>query len=110
MTHCCASEILTASCGANISQEISIHLVQEEKPQLVIVRYCLNSLATNTISPGETRLDLREEMRLGLRVTFVTANFIAEVPAVVLSITLASAMDTGAVIALELVWAASRTT
>lgn len=45
-----------------------------------------------------------------MRVTYVAANLITEVPAVVLSVTLAAAMDTGAVITLELIWATSRMT
>lgn len=44
------------------------------------------------------------------RVTFVAADLITAVPAVVVSVTLVAAVDTGAVITLELVWTTSRTT
>lgn len=45
-----------------------------------------------------------------MRVTYMAANLITEVPAVVLSVTLVAAMDTGAVITLELIWTTSRMT
>lgn len=45
-----------------------------------------------------------------MRVTYVAANLITEVSAVVLSVTLVAAMDTGAVITLELIWTTSRMT
>lgn len=48
--------------------------------------------------------------RVDVRVTCVAADLITAVPAVVVSVTLAAAVDTGAVITLELVWTTSRTT
>lgn len=45
-----------------------------------------------------------------VRVTYVAANLITEVSAVRLSVTLEVAMDTGAVITLELIWTTSGTT
>lgn len=45
-----------------------------------------------------------------MRVTYVAVNLITEVRAVVLSVTLVAAMDTGAVSTLELVWTTNRTT
>lgn len=45
-----------------------------------------------------------------LRVTFVAVNLITEVPAVRLPVTLEAAMDAGAILTLEPVWTASRTT
>ncbi len=42
-----------------------------------------------------------------VRVTYVAANLITEVPAVMLSVTLELAMDTGAIITLEIIWTTS---
>lgn len=47
---------------------------------------------------------------ISMRVTYVAVNLITEVRAVVLSVTLVAAMDTGAVSTLELVWTTNRTT
>lgn len=47
---------------------------------------------------------------MDVRVTCVAADLITAVPAVVVSVTLVAAVDTGAVITLELVWTTSRTT
>lgn len=47
---------------------------------------------------------------MSVRVTYVAANLITQIPAIVLFVALAAAMDTGAVITAELIWTTSWTT
>lgn len=48
--------------------------------------------------------------RVFVRVTYGAAHLVTEVSAVGDSVTLAAAMDTGAIVTLELIWLTSRTT